>query len=653
VPLKNYEIPVVLVTSLVIGFSILLLLNGNALLDGSQEITPIKSSSSAANLPQQAADDVYRASATITPTPVDVERGKDIEDVLLLYDSNQLGSFDINFCKIAEYYGLLCKMLALDSTEITDRLLRDQEGNYFKLIGISATTLLKQPVLLSEKEITTIKSAISIGGANLLVSQVNASLDTTLLSSLTDGAVTGVMRLDNSRRFWSVSDVPDIAHQFSGQMVSSTSPVSQINHALLLENSAMITTLISSKNANGSEYPVFIRWMDENGSVFVDSGEQGKSVSEQPLRQLYYNDKYFSSIMPLMFTLRYAPGDETWHRDLNCANLTIDDPTLTEPFYELSFDALLEEMETHNFHTTIAIRPVLWQKFDIEVIKLFKLHPDRYSLVQHGNNHDGYEFYKYSLGKNDPKNNPELRARPLAEQESDIIEGWARLSEMQEALDISIDQVMIFPYGISPEPTLGLLKKYNYLATVSEQNIPLDATSSSSWDYGMYPAILDYENFPIVTRRHPGAYLPFKPDSQSFLFDLFLGKPALFYSHARDEIFAEGITGFNVVADQVNKIRPVVEWCSLGYILTHLYLEKTNDDGSTSVVMYTRYLSLTNETDRERVYHVTKQETLNASSISLTVNGRQYPYYVQDQLLNLDIRIPSQTTVEINIQYHD
>lgn len=639
--------------SLVIGVGILLLLSGNGLFDASQAITPINSSSSAVNLPQQAADDVYRALATITPPPLAAKRGKDIEDVLLLYDSTQLGSFDVNFCKIAEYYGLLCKMLALDSTEIADKLLRDQEGNYFKLIGISGTTLLKQPTLLSETEVAKLKSVVSIGGANLLVSQVNDNLDTMLLSSLTDRAVTGVMRLENSRRFWVVSDVPDIAREFSGQIISSSSTASQINYALLLENTAMATTLISSKNADGSEYPIFIRWTDGNGSIFIDSGEQGRSVSEQPFRYLYYNDKYFSSIMPLMFSLRYALGDETWHRNMSYANLTIDDPTLTEPFYELSFNALLQEMETHNFHTTIAIRPVLWQKFDIEVVKLFERHPDRYSLVQHGNNHDGYEFYKYSLGKNDPKNNPELRARPLAEQESDIIEGWARLSEMRGALGIPIDQVMIFPYGISPEPTLGLLKKYNYLATVSQQNVPLDVTSSSSWDYGMYPVLLDYENFPIVTRRHPGAYLPFTPDLQSFLFDIFLGKPALFYSHADNEIFAEGISGFDMVADKVNKIRPAVEWRSLGYILTHLYLEKNNDDGSISVVMYTRQLFLANETNHEQVYHVTKQETLNTLSISLAVNGHPYPYYVQEQLLNLDIRIPPQTTVEINIQYQD
>ena len=100
-----------------------------------------------------------------TPTPIQLEagypEGEDIEDVLLLYDSTQPQAFDINFCKVAEYYGLVCKEIAVDLTNITDDLLRDQQGNYFKLVGASATTLLQGNDYLSNKEITILKSAIN------------------------------------------------------------------------------------------------------------------------------------------------------------------------------------------------------------------------------------------------------------------------------------------------------------------------------------------------------------------------------------------------------------------------------------------------------------------------------------------------------------
>jgi hypothetical protein len=42
---------------------------------------------------------------------------------------------------------------------------------------------------------------------------------------------------------------------------------------------------------------------------------------------------------------------------------------------------------------------------------------------------------------------------------------------------ISYDKVMIFPHGIAPADTLGLLKKYNFLAAVNASNVPLGSKS--------------------------------------------------------------------------------------------------------------------------------------------------------------------------------
>lgn len=80
---------------------------------------------------------------TLIPLDVGSEKGEDLEDVLLLYDSTRASNFDTNLCRIAEYYGLLCKRIALDATDLTDELLRDAQGDYFKLVGIGADTLLQ------------------------------------------------------------------------------------------------------------------------------------------------------------------------------------------------------------------------------------------------------------------------------------------------------------------------------------------------------------------------------------------------------------------------------------------------------------------------------------------------------------------------------
>jgi hypothetical protein len=639
--MRKQELIASVVVSLILGLGMVLILSGGNIsvykpTEAMQTETPIVHPDTK---PTSTAFTGTAATSTPTTLPVVVSsrKGEDLDDLLLLYDSTRSNSFDNNFYTIAKYYGLLCKVVSLDTTNITDETLRDPQGNYYKLVGISAANLLRVPPILSENEIKALKFAISAGGINLLISGVNSGLDPAALSELTDGAVYDATQPQDSKRDWLVSSaLPEITREFSGQTITSTSKARQGDFALLVEQPT--ATLISSKDNMGAEYPVFIRWNNGGGSIFIDSGERGKSLDKLPLREIYYDSSNFSNILPTMLALRYAAGEEAWHNNHNYANLTLDGPTLTEPFHNLSYPALLREMDAHNFHTTIALIPAKWQSFNFDVVTLFQLHPDRFSLVQHGNNHDGYEFYRYSLTVNDPKDDPNFRARPLK-----------RLSDI---LGIPSDPVMIFPYGISPEPTLVLLKKYNYLATVNQQDLPLDATRPSTWDYGMYPAEMYYGNFPTLTRRQPGTYQPFQPDIQPFIFDLFVDKPALFYSHAyEDELFADGIDAFDPVADQMNRLAGGVEWQSLDYIVKHLYLEKRNDDGSMDVRMYANDLILKNEYDSEQVYHFSKEEILNVPIARLTVNDQEFPYYMEKDLLKLDVRIPASTFIEIEIRY--
>ena len=150
--------------------------------------------------------------------------------------------------------------------------------------------------------------------------------------------------------------------------------------------------------------------------------------------------------------------------------------------------------------------------------------------MQHGNNHDGYEFYKYTVSATDVYTDSytgtlvHYPARPLADQDADIREGLARIEEHQWSTGIPFDKIMVFPYGISPESTLVLLKKYNYLATINASDVPLDAAGPSHWDSRMYQANMDYRSFPLLPRRQPGTYEPFQPDLSPFILDLFLGK---------------------------------------------------------------------------------------------------------------------------------
>ena len=50
--------------------------------------------------------------------------------------------------------------------------------------------------------------------------------------------------------------------------------------------------------------------------------------------------KAFSSVAPYILFLSYAAGSYAWHSDGQYANLTIDDPWLTQPYGHLDYYAL-------------------------------------------------------------------------------------------------------------------------------------------------------------------------------------------------------------------------------------------------------------------------------------------------------------------------
>lgn len=70
-----------------------------------------------------------------------------------------------------------------------------------------------------------------------------------------------------------------------------------------------------------------------------------------------YKYKLINNTLPIMMFIRYSNGDMCWHNYNKYANLTIDDPYFIESYGYLNFKDLFNEMELHNFATTIAFIP--------------------------------------------------------------------------------------------------------------------------------------------------------------------------------------------------------------------------------------------------------------------------------------------------------
>jgi len=566
----------------------------------------------------------------------------DFYDTALLTTSLQ-GNYDINFRKLCEYYGLRCKVINLSTITLTDSLLRDESGEYLKAVLINDHTL-ENPAYPDSNEIEILKNGVEIGGISLFIfiEEITNSRES-LLKKLTDNVITGAIYPADSSTDYIISDsFPEITREFTGLKLAYSAPQTDFAITVSPNSTSNIDMIVSATDDSFNLYPVFIRYRKGKGSISISGTKYSKSLKNTQMKELY-DTQHFSKIVPIMMFLRYSCGDECWHRDIDYANLTIDDPFLIEPYGNLSFKRLLKEMETHSFHTTIAFIPWNYDRSNPEVVKLFLDRPDRYSIAIHGNNHDHYEFYKYNKVS-------------LKEQEKDIIEALNRMKEFRKLTGIPYDKIMIFPHGIAPEKTLEFLKKYNFVATVNNQDAPLETKRPQSTFYGIEPAIMDYANFAALKRHSTHGYRiwSFKKAKSGIevalcAFDLFIDKPVLIVAH--QDFFFLGIDAFNSTADTINNSAGEIKWTSLGNILKHLYLEKTNDDGSVDVRMYGNKLVLSNKSGSKRLYHIRKKETLNVPISKVTINGVEANYIVENDTLKVDEVIPLRDSMELEIIY--
>jgi len=565
-------------------------------------------------------------------------QGTELSDALLLYDSEHPQTSDWGFRKVVDFYGLTRAEVDLATIPLTDTLLRDEAGAYYPTVFIAGATLESA---LDATELQVLKTAIEQGGLNLMVGALQIE-DSPAVQTLTDGEILGSRVPLDSRKDYFVSDAwPEVTRELSGIRVVHESE--QSDYALTIVPDALRTQLlVSSTDDAGQTYPLFARYTKGIGQIFVSGDNPDLFLRYNPLwENLHpisqsngaFEMQRFAQIVPLLMFVRFTAGDEAWHRDRDYANLTIDDPPLRALYVD--YAAILPQAIAHNFHLTVAMPPVFYEDSDPEVVALFRDYPERLSLVQHGNNHDGYEFYKYEAAKSDP-----YPSRPIEEQEADIVEGRTRMEAHFQRTGIPYAPVMIFPFNISPAPTLIFLKQYNFQATINSQDVPLGEIRSRTSNAHMYPAELSYNNFAVILR--------YKADAIPYPFELFIDKPLFIYTHG---LFNDGPDAFNLYADAINELYGEVEWRSLDEIVKRLYLEKTNDDGSIDVMFFGNDLIVTNESTAQRLYHLKRAETLNVPIVSVTVDGTPVDYTLTDNVLEVGLVIPAGASRELRIRY--
>ena len=523
---------------------------------------------------------------------------------------------------VSKFYGLDVQYLTLGSKGVNIQNISKDNKLLAVLISPKALNYI------SPKFIDGIKKEIPF----LVLGITSNNITSKNLINWSGGAISNctINPKHNVPNILAVNDNKKIARQLSGQKI----PYQEIEgyHFITVEK-GNFQIILENKN-NDKTYPIFFKTKSNGREIFLSTKLQTspKKVNRVDL---------FVEIAPLFIFLKYAGGDYCWHAVENSANLTIDDPWLTKSYGYLNYEGLLKEMEAHNFHTTIAFTPWNFDRSEPEVVSLFRDHPDRFSICIHGNNHDHYEFYKYKTDFGDP-----WPAKPLKIQRPNIEQALARMDKFQNLTGLPYDRVMVFPHGIAPAETLGVLKKYNFLATVNSGNVPLGSQKPSDPFFDFRKVTLQFENFPSINR-----FSAKKVKDYDIFIDLFLDNPILYYCH--QDFFEKGIDAFNSIAGTVNSIQPDIVWQSLGNVVHHFYLEKLREDGNYDILAYSSDIILTNKHSHDTKYILQKEEAGSILVKQVTVQGQTYPYNSGKRKVFVTVDVPKGKSQRITIVYQN
>jgi hypothetical protein len=463
---------------------------------------------------------------------------------------------------------------------------------------------------------------------SVMIAGITEQTDPNALTKWSGGAfVSGKRWAAGQNAFYEVASEGPITRQLSGSKL----PLGEGDVPYLTIGQPTAAHWLIAATEGTNRYPVFAFAIVAGHPIFFATtpGAGDASIPENQLGSPFV----FPLLAPQLIFLQYAAGEHAWHSPGHYANLTIDDLWLREPYGYVEYDALLREMQRHNFHTTIAFIPWNFDRSEASVVALFREHPDRYSICIHGDNHDHQEFGPFT-------------SKPQAGQIADMKQGLARMAAFQKLTDLPYDPVMVFPHKMSPEGTLANLKKYNYWATINADNIPSDATAPADPAFALRPATLAFADFPSVRRYSAEHPIP----EWLLAMDAFLGNPMFFYCH--QAFFADGIGAFNPLADKVNRLQPDTQWRSAGYIAQHLYLEKLRDDGNYDVELLSATVSLTNNHGHDATFFLDKVED-GAYPFRVTLDGQTLAYDFENGHLKMQVPVPAGATRDITITYQN
>jgi len=384
--------------------------------------------------------------------------------------------------------------------------------------------------------------------------------------------------------------------------------------------------------------PALLRFARQGSARYLLTELSASSGASSP-PSAFWPGAPFAQIAPMLLLLRDAGGIRCWQAPALLANLTIDDPWLIEPYGRLSYPGLLAEMRRERFHATIGYVPWNFDRSSPEVVALVRDNPKYFSVAVHGNNHDRYEFFRYESRAGDRQ-----RAKPLAVQAFNIRQALARMESFHRGTGLDFDPVMVFPHGVCPASTFGLLKQNGFWATSNYSNVPLGECPPADPAVALRAVNAEWEGFPALRRNYPQNL-----SEEAIAIDLFLGNPVLFMAH--QDLFFDGIGAFTPHARRVNLRQPAVRWMDLGEITRNLHLVRWPSESGCDVRLVSRHARIENPRPTPVDYHFAKREPDPQTVQRVTVGGAEVPWTFADGEVRFSTQLGSGVSSLIKVHY--
>ena len=239
--------------------------------------------------------------------------------------------------------------------------------------------------------------------------------------------------------------------------------------------------------AHYGDLPVWVKRREQNHVVDIVSTPPPRPAPDQHLFD-YLNGDHFMQVLPWLHFLREVTSDIAWAGPSLRSCFMFDDPNLHWHSYGcISYKGLIEQAKARNYHVAIATVPLDGWFVHRPTARLLREHPDRLSLLIHGNDHTRGELAHH---------------RGRAERLRFLAQCLQRVEVFERRAGLRVDRVMAPPHGAHSESMMPDMLALGFEGACISPGSLRGWAKGKQWaaTFGLEPAQIMADGFPVLPR---------------------------------------------------------------------------------------------------------------------------------------------------------